>query len=1025
MRYAIRRIVLPVLASGLTAAVLMLPTTAWGQSWSIHETPSPKAELSAHLSSVSCVLSEACASVGTYVNGAGHEVTSAATWNGKSWTADRPANPLGTKSSHLLGVSCVFVDGFCLAVGRYLGSSGGEAPLAETSVVSEGVWSLDQPLIPSGAKNSALQGVSCTANEACTAVGLYVNSGGTEVSLAERLSGKTWTIQETPNPKEAKTSVLAGVSCTSSEACVAVGRYVSSAGVEKTLVEVLSGKTWTVQESPNPAGAKASSLAGVSCTSSEACTAVGRYTNSSGIETALAERWNGKTWTIQTLPTPAGPQFSSLASVSCTTSEACLGVGRYFNNQIREAGLGASWNGKEWISSEIASPVGEVSVRFASVSCVLSESCAGVGHYINGARVEVTAAGVWNGKTWTTVTPPNPLGAKASELSNVSCVFTGGFCLAVGYYSNSSGVQVPLGETSALLEGVWSVDLPLVPSGAKSSALQGVSCTASEACTAVGSYVNSGGTEVTLAEKLSGKTWTIQEPPNPAEAKASSLTGVSCTSSEACVAVGHYVSSAGVEKTLVEVLSGKTWTVQESPNPAEAKASSLAGVSCTSSEACTAVGHYTNSSGTETALAERLTGKVWTIQEIPSATNKGLLSVSCTSSEACTGVGHSSSAGVEVALAERWNGKTWASQSVPSTEGSQSSALTGVSCAGSEACTSVGDYINIRATEVALGAVWSGKEWTSNMPPSPGFEPAPRQSRLAAVSCLTTGACAGVGRSINSLGGNSSLAELWGGEAWAIKEVPTSVGVGSASLTGLTCIFDHGLCVAVGNYLNTAGVEVPLAATSALLEGVWSLDLPLVPSGAKSSALQGVSCTTSEACTAVGLYVNSGGTEVSLAEKLSGKTWTIQETPNPTEAKVSSLAGVSCTSSEACVAVGRYVSSAGVEKTLVEVLSGKTWTVQESPNPAGAKASSLAGVSCTSSEACSAVGHYTSSSGTETALAERWNGKTWTIQTVPSPEGAKASSLSGVSCSTSELCMGDGDYISSAGTELALGEEYH
>src|SRR5207248_1377990 len=143
------------------------------------------------------------------------------------------------------------------------------------------------------------------------------------------------------------------------------------------------------------------------------------------------------------------------------------------------------------------------------------------------------------------------------------------------------------------------------------------------------------------------------------------------------------------------------------------------------------------------------------------------------------------------------------------------------------------------------------------------------------------------------------------------------------------------------------------------------------PTGAKSSALNGVSCTTSIACTAAGYYTNSAGTDVTLAEVWNGTSWTIQTTPNPTGATVSGLNGVSCATSTACAAVGFYRNSAGAHVTLAELWNGTTRTIHGPPNPTGAKSSALNGVSCTTSSACTATGQYQNSAGVLVTLAER------------------------------------------------------
>jgi hypothetical protein len=75
--------------------------------------------------------------------------------------------------------------------------------------------------------------------------------------------------------------------------------------------------------------------------------------------------------------------------------------------------------------------------------------------------------------------------------------------------------------------------------------------------------------------------------------------------------------------------------------------------------------------------------------------------------------------------------------------------------------------------------------------------------------------------------------------------------------------------------------------------------------------------------------LSKGGEALDAFANVYGQTWSIPSTPNPTGAKSSGLAGVSCTSSEACTAVGHYVNSSSVEVPLAERLSGKTWKAQE------------------------------------------------------------------------------------------------
>ena len=133
--------------------------------------------------------------------------------------------------------------------------------------------------------------MSCTSATACTAAGFYSNAT-TTVTLAERWNGTRWSIQTTPNPAGASSySILQGVSCTSATACTAFGED-GNGTTDVTLAERWNGSRWSIQHTPNPAGGSNSTLNGVSCASATACTAVGgSFNGTTGV--TLAERWNG------------------------------------------------------------------------------------------------------------------------------------------------------------------------------------------------------------------------------------------------------------------------------------------------------------------------------------------------------------------------------------------------------------------------------------------------------------------------------------------------------------------------------------------------------------------------------------------------------------------------------------------------------------------------------------------------------------------------------------------------------------
>ena len=56
--------------------------------------------------------------------------------------------------------------------------------------------------------------------------------------------------------------------------------------------------------------------------------------------------------------------------------------------------------------------------------------------------------------------------------------------------------------------------------------------------------------------------------------------------------------------TLAEAWDGTSWSIQDTPDPDKAPVSVFSGVSCTASDTCTAIGFHTKPTGTGATLAE-------------------------------------------------------------------------------------------------------------------------------------------------------------------------------------------------------------------------------------------------------------------------------------------------------------------------------------------------------------------------------------------------------------------------------------
>jgi hypothetical protein len=347
-----------------------------------------------------------------------------------SWSGQSVADPSGATSTELSGVACATATG-CLAVGRWDDGSG-LRPLGATWASS--AWTLQAPSAPVGAATSELTGVSCTGVSACTAAGSADVSG--VGSLAARWTG-SWAIQSTPSPVGATESHITGVSCSSSSECTAVGSWTDGRGLQQTLVlRWTSGGGWGVQSSPNPSGAIATSLSGVSCDSSANCTAVGTSYNSLGTPETLAMKRTGGTgtWTIEATPNVSGASGSFLAGVSCTSSSDCTAVGLSTGTAV--APLAMTRVSGTWTIYSTPIPSGQDGAALSGVACTSSTDCLAVGYSFSGFSYSPLAE-TRSRTTWTDAAPPLPAGANGGQLTGVSCSARD-VCTAVGFHLDSN-----------------------------------------------------------------------------------------------------------------------------------------------------------------------------------------------------------------------------------------------------------------------------------------------------------------------------------------------------------------------------------------------------------------------------------------------------------------------------------------------------------------------------------------------------------------------------------------------------------
>jgi len=367
---------------------------------------------------------------------------------------------------------------------------------------------------PATASPGTLIGIDCTATTTCSAVGAAGVSGSTS-PLAEAWNGTSWTVQSTPSAGGADT--LAGVSCGTPSECLAVGDA-SLEGDLSPLAELWSGGTWSVQSVPLPAGARGGALESVSCSSVDACVAVGFYANSGNDNVALAEFWNGATFTVENVPAPAGATLSVLEAVGCSPAPSpdCEAVGwNLFSGAEIANSFATGWNGTDWTLQSPPQPLDAAGGSYPTgVSCGSSSACMAVGEEFDGSSDLGPAwSQKWNGHKWVNQKMPLPVGVSGSVAEAVSCTSsTDAACMAVGYYSNGEAF---LNVTEAWDGTKWRVQKAPEPPGSTGADLTGVSCFSADLCEADGYVTNSSSVTVTSAEGWNGTKWVVQKTPTP------------------------------------------------------------------------------------------------------------------------------------------------------------------------------------------------------------------------------------------------------------------------------------------------------------------------------------------------------------------------------------------------------------------------------------------------------------------------------------------------------------------------------
>ena len=307
--------------------------------------------------------------VGHYSDQAGDDQTLIETWNGTTW-AVLPSPDAGTAPNDLTGVSCLSTVS-CWAVGYDGQGSAVDRTLVESW--NGAVWSIVPS--PNNGPGSGLNGVTCVAGGQCVAVGYGTLESTVAQTLVESWDGGGWSIVASPDIGT-NGNFLDGISCTAGNACMAVGQYATTDGYpELTLAELWNGTTWSVVDTGNQDMGESNTLDSVSCAGPQFCMAVGEYPNKHHKASTLTELWNGSSWTVVSSENEANSNY--LYGISCPAVQQCLAVGRGAQPGTRAQTMIEHWNGTDW--RLVASPGHGNSSTLAGVDCLSGNWCNAVG----------------------------------------------------------------------------------------------------------------------------------------------------------------------------------------------------------------------------------------------------------------------------------------------------------------------------------------------------------------------------------------------------------------------------------------------------------------------------------------------------------------------------------------------------------------------------------------------------------------------------------------------------------------------
>jgi hypothetical protein len=309
------------------------------------------------------------------------------------------------------------------------------------------------------ADGNDLYAASATAASDGWAVGYYVTTSGIDRTLIEHWDGGAWSVIPSPNPS-LSFNFLYGTTAKSSSDAWAVGRYRTGSGAYQPLIEHWDGATWSVVASPATGTTYGAYLFGVKEISTNNVWAVGSTFINVGAGQTLIEHWNGKKWKIVPSPNVNTINDQIISVVANGATDVWAGGGYTSATTNTHQTLFEHWNGTAW--SIVASPnINTNDNNINGMAALSPTKVYGTGDYFNGTGFSSQAED-WNGSTWAIQSSPNNGSSSTNLFGMAGSSATGAISVGdyfPGAYANTFAMRLmPSGWKIVQSDNVGSFD---------------------------------------------------------------------------------------------------------------------------------------------------------------------------------------------------------------------------------------------------------------------------------------------------------------------------------------------------------------------------------------------------------------------------------------------------------------------------------------------------------------------------------------------------------------------------------------